>query len=126
MSNIKLLSCPFCGSNKIRSALNQPEAFIECSLCDCAMERYGGKDLAAIWNTRIDRWIPVSEGLPKLVNDDGYEYSKKVQIVYKKMIIEASFSKHHNQWFADYEGTTIVIDADAVTHWLPITLPKGD
>ncbi len=72
------------------------------------------------------RWIPVSEGLPELIDDNGYKYSSKVEIIYNGMIIEATFSEHHNQWFADYGGTTIVMSASLVTHWRPIILPPKE
>ena len=70
------------------------------------------------------RWIPVSEGLPTLIDDNGYKYSAAVEIVYNKQIIEATFSEHHNQWFADYGGHNIVMSASLVTHWKPIFLPE--
>ncbi|KKK81649.1 hypothetical protein LCGC14_2811330 [marine sediment metagenome] len=118
MSNIKLLSCPFCGSNKIRSALNQPEAFIECSLCDCAMERYGGKDLAAVWNTRVDRWIPVSEGLPE--DDDIVDVIAEIK--------KRTETKKTIRRICDIRWSTIETypGSYTFTHWRNITLPKGE
>ena len=109
--------CPECGQKIIKEKKSRHVVRVSLPDKDKQLEQLKA-ELAK------HRWIPVSERLPVLIDDNGYKYSSKVEIIYNGMIIEATFSEHHNQWFADYGGTTIVMSASLVTHWKPIILPK--
>ncbi len=95
--------CPICNSTV------SGEVDIHCKKCDLIMYKKNRTrdELIIAWNTRVDRWIPVTEGLP--------EKTKEVLLVIKRasdkkpVVVFGSF-----RTYAAWD----------ITHYKPIILPE--
>lgn len=118
MSDIKLLSCPFCGS-KAEIVRNFGRDGVSCSQCganfrsELICREVGPESTIIAWNTRIDRWIPVSEGLP--------EKSKIVLVCCIDQIVSTGY--FDGEWEIFGKRLSRRHPSVDVAYWKPITLP---
>ena len=102
--NPDLLPCPFCGEMPNASA--DIYASVACINDNCLMDWVGSVDKTgnvaaaiAAWNTRADRWIPVSERLPEFPDENKFDRSVlgTVELQGKRRVTEIFFT--HDGFF---------------------------
>ncbi len=69
----------------------------------------------------LHRWIPVSEGLPKIYKGPVLDRSKTMWLMSELLGPVIGWYNKLDQRWENSEGTLHII-----THYKPITLPKGD
>ena len=117
--NPDLLPCPFCGQMP-NTCLYDGDTGIQISCenlhCGVYPKSIGEIALAiAAWNTRADRWIPVSERLPDRVGDYLVRISDELRPNRSIKILPYFPSQG---WMSESKQFP-------VTHWIPLpALPK--
>jgi len=110
-----LIPCPFCGgeADTLYNWGATVSAF--CKKCGASTSYFETEALAiAAWNTRADRWIPVTERLPKknvMVLVSGKDWHNEPVVVARQLT-------DHGWYDAGDEYSTRF-----VTHWMPLPLP---
>ena len=119
----ELLPCPFCGEMPKIDPIDDGFHMIICESETCGMQPgVAGKTdtVIAAWNTRADRWIPVSERLP--------EYNRQVIVYSPKMGVAAICKLEEFDSLAiglAWTGINMGLAFHAVTHWMPMpALPE--
>lgn len=115
MTTPDLLPCPFCG--EMPEVENISGVLISCS-CKLEPGVYGDIDKATtLWNTRADRWIPVSERLPEK------NTPVLVYIPHENPIPMELYDGGGDIVWSGIGDSLNFAELDEVTHWMPLPLP---
>lgn len=113
----KLKECPFCGGEANTTGFRGITGFI-CGRCEAVVSfkhREEHEQAISAWNTRPERWIPVTKRLPE--SQQRVITQCKIGPVVVGWLI---FDKWHTDFGRIYKNCE-------VTHWMPLPLPpKGE